>query len=385
MSLAAPYASLAALGESAMARGVARSQRFAMLLLSTLFASMACNNPSSTPTTQHRRLLFSEFESQTKLPDKRAVFVGFTPPEKLSMRVGGGLIGYLQRDPTATFLIFLQTPRNMAGGAYNPNMPLSLATSSDIVRMTDESEAWHLIGNTGRILSVHVGGLRHVIANLSTRTAFSGCAERDSTIHYLDSLVPGIVFSQRSNGSVSQRDLPREFSHEAQGTWHRTRFGGSAFSPCVLWHPKANTVLIVEPDTIRDVGALVERPPRFAWYTKFKSVVFRRPLPVGVLDATSFEGGVAVLFQGTSPQAGRIVDFYGRTGYVASWVLSDRPLGIAGSRARIYSITVRNDSALYRSYIVPLSLRNAVVDSEPPVFVRRLRSDAVILPDSLPN
>jgi hypothetical protein len=131
------------------------------------------------------------------------------------------------------------------------------------------------------------------------------------------------------------------------------------------------------------VASLVEQPPALSWYKRLWLKVLRRPIPVGTLGVTSFAGGVAVWYEGTSPQAGRLIDLYGRTGYVATWLLPERPLGIAASKGRIYALAIRNDSAFLSSYILPSGLRNALLDSIPPMFAPRAPSDADVIRDPI--
>lgn len=370
------------LGTSALLNVWRGSQGALLRLVGTLGAAMACVDAASLADREARRFLVSEPEYIAKIHDRYGAWYGDRPPEKLAMRIGGGGLGYLQRDPSATYIVFLRHPTHAAGGQYRTDIPLTVAKSSDIVRMTERGDAWHLIGETGRIVNINVGGIRNAVTNLPSRSAFTGCAQPDSTVFFLDSKVPGRVFSYSSSGTLAHRDLPAMF-HSVP--WSRTRFGGSAYGPCVLFNPLVDAVLIVGRDSIREVGRLVESVPRFPWYTRWWSALLRQRLPSGVLDATSFNGGVAVLFEGTSQQAGRVVDFYGTSGYVASWILPERPLGIAGSLSRVYSMAARRDSAMLYSFIVPPPLRHAMVDSEPAVFVPRRSPDAVILNDTTPR
>ena len=348
-----------------------------------LLGLAGCTEPPAGVPPQ-RRFVAPVLEQSALLDNEYRTWSGTPGPTKQAMRIGGGALGYLQVSPAVSRIVSLREP-SMSSLLFRlpPGTPLSLAHSSDIVGVTAASEAWHLVGESGRVISVNIGGLRHLITTLATRTAFSGCADKDSTVYFVDSLSPGSFSAHRVQGAVTKHDLPAEFVAQTAKRWSATRFGGSAFGPCVLWNPAARSVVAISGNRVQADVSLVEASPQFPWYQRLWFWLTRRRVPQGVLDATSFDGGIAVLFEGTSAQAGRILDFYTLdSGYLASWVLPHQPLGVAGSRGRLYSITTRSDSAFLNSYLLPAALRSAPPDSVPSVFVPKSPNALVPSDDS---
>lgn len=152
--------------------------------------------------------------------------------------------------------------------------------------------------------------------------------------------------------------------------WQDLRFGGSLGGACVLWASRMRSVVVVADTAVRPLGPYIEPVSTDSWYQRLWDRL-TRSASVYTLDATSFPGGVALLFSGRSAGAGRMVDLYSDSGaYLQTMVLPRSALRVAGNRERLYVLSQHRDSILLASYILPWSLRSRM----PPVDTHQVES-----------
>jgi hypothetical protein len=271
-----------------------------------------------------------------------------------------------------------------AGGPIRPHKsdyrpPIGIP--SDIVGVSSQGLTWFLDPERGRVTGQDVGGNRVVIADLRVRgTVRTACALGEHAIAFLDAARPGQVFVHDLTEPFTTRTMsfPAGFVDEHSVRWTDLRFGGSPEGPCVLWAPHMHSVIVVSDSSVQPLGPFVEplsaterdEQERGAWH-RWLTYWFTRaaPPPVGALDATSVPGGVAVLFAGRTPYAGRLVDFYTETGqFLETMRLPFRARRIAGTRHRLLVLSARGDSVYVASYILPAKVRLLPTADEPPVI-----------------
>jgi len=78
------------------------------------------------------------------------------------------------------------------------------------------------------------------------------------------------------------------------------------------------------------------------------------PPPPGPLDATSWAGGIAVLYQGATAEAGRLVDLYDRRGsYTQTMILQQPAVRIASTGTQLLTLSHRDKRWRIASYWFP--------------------------------
>lgn len=299
----------------------------------------------------------------------------------VALRAGGGLAASLHGPPLHDWKFVLAERGHAAAGG--PHDPLEVSDRApirdptDIVGVSSEGLVWYLDRQSGRIIGEDIGGHRRVIASLGIRgTVRTACALGERSIAFLDDARPGRVFvrdlepARRTRevpvpaGLVGGRDVP----------WNSLRFGGSPNGPCVLSAPRMRGLLVVSDSAVTTIATFVEPlvaadEPRGSdtWFARLLRLMTRpAPPPVGALDATSFPGGVAVLFAGRTVHAGRLIDLYSKNGeYLETMQLSHRALRIAGTRHRLIVLSARADSVYLASYVLPPRVRSQPTADEP--------------------
>lgn len=245
-----------------------------------------------------------------------------------------------------------------------------LANPVDIVGVSADGAALYLAADSSRIVSQDVGGMRRVEASLGADAApRSGCLLGERGVAFLDSAHVGTVFVQdfAPPHDVRSLPLPGGYVDGVDVRWADVRFGGSRNGPCVLWAPRMRTVLLVSDSAVRPMGPLVEQVQRETRYQRSWRGITRQPARRYVIDASSFPGGVAILFAGRTAGARRMIDLHDDAGaYHETMVLPMPSMRIAGNGQRLYVLRQNGDSVLLASYVLPLAIRTriAATDSE---------------------
>ena len=289
--------------------------------------------------------------------------------EALAFRAGGGLIALLAEAPLSTWKFSFDRPASPSGGRVRPeglaNEPW-IGVPSDIVGVSAQGVPWYLEPQTGRITSEDIGANRRVITHLRTLgRARTGCVLGDSAIAFLDDARPRYVFIQSLGQPPAMDSLsfPAGIVDDRRVRWTDLRFGGSFHGPCVLWAPAMPSVAVVSGSSVHALGPFVEPLTDESRRSRMVRWITRAPPPAGALDATSFPGGVAVLYAGRSPRAGRLVDLYSVDGlHLETIVLARTALRIAGSRHRLFVLSHEGDSTMLASYLLPRTVRSSMPD-----------------------
>ncbi|MFQ5703822.1 MAG: hypothetical protein ACE5HT_07355 [Gemmatimonadales bacterium] len=304
----------------------------------------------------------------------------------LAFRAGGGLVVMLQDSPRTIWEFMFQLPAYPSIQALSDEWPQrhpapAIGFPTEVVGVTADGAAWFLDSETGRVTSQNVAGYRATITQLGhygfVRRA---CALGERAIAFLDDARPGWVFIQRIEPPADEWTLrfPREVLDNPHVDWTDLRFGGSLEGPCVLWTPRMSTVVVVSDSETHALGPFIEPPRAESWYANLTRRVTRSSRVLTALDATSFPGGVAILFGGRTAHAGSLVDFYDRSGkYIETMLLVRRALRVAASRYRLFVLSQHQDSVWLASYVLPAAVsprtapRETKVRVPPPPYARR--------------
>lgn len=321
--------------------------------------------------------------------------IGFTSPA-LALRAGHGIVTLLQDAPLAKWMFTLaDSGRVSAGGSIGRSEPFvpgrpRMGQPSDIVAVDEDGASWFLEPGTGRIVRQDVGGYRHLVGRLRAEGEVRTACALNGRVVFLDSGRPTEVLIQSLDPPFVTRAL-RGATHLMNGTdaeRAQLRFGGSATGVCVLHSPYLPGVLLVSDSAVVALGPFIEptgtvRGKEDRSRAPFASGfgVGRGPHVVGALDATSFPGGVAVLFEGRSQDAGRVIDLYAEAGpYLGTIRLPHRARRIAGIGHRIIVLSTRNDRSYLASYVLPPQARSARFGGEPSVPAPRPPAGSSALP-----
>jgi hypothetical protein len=315
----------------------------------------------------------------------------------LAFRSGGGLTALLQDSPRATFEFTFSNPAWPLGGVLTQDTlsdTPNLGLPSDIVGVTRDGVPWYLDRQTGRVVSETISSRRELIATLDTvGTVRSACALGGRAIAYVTAQDSAELFVRDlATGSTNVVAFPPPYAGRWSVRWSDVRFGGSLNGQCVLWSSRMSTAMLVSDSAVRLLGPFVEPVRPEAWYRRLARWITRVGPPVYALDATSFPGGIAVLFGGHTAGAGRMVDLYSDSGaYLETMVLPRPALRVAGNDARLFVLSESLDSILLASYILPAAVRSRAqpTDTEttkidirlPPKWLRdsqRSRGDSVM-------
>ncbi len=229
--------------------------------------------------------------------------------------------------------------------------------------VTPDGITWYLDSASGRVVSRTVSATSKIEATLDSAGAPRvGCVIDGRAIAFIENAHPETVFVQPLSPPAHVRALriPRGYVDGLAVRWPEVHFGGSLGGPCLMWAPRMSTVMIVTDSAVRPLGPFVEPVIQEPWY---RSIWYRirHSAPVYTRDATSYPGGVAVLFAGHTAGADRMVDLYAESGaYLQTLVLPHRALRVAGNGERIYVLSQRLDSILLASYILPWSIRAGI-------------------------
>lgn len=195
-------------------------------------------------------------------------------------------------------------------------------STSDIVTVDEESFSWFLDRTTGRIIAEDVGGYRHSIARLRVEGEVRTACAVNGHVAFLDTAHPNAVQLQSLEPPFGVRSLPiaqRLLSGDVKKR-DVLRFGGSPDGSCVLRSAHLPGVLVVSDSAVVALGPFVagiesSEGPHASWRSRLASILGRGrdERVVNALDATSFPGGVAVLF------AGRTLRRRGRASWLTKW------------------------------------------------------------------
>jgi hypothetical protein len=292
--------------------------------------------------------------------------------EALSFRSGGGLTTLLQRAPNAAWGFMFGTPSHPVGGVVPLNgadladLP-GLGTPIDVVGVTSDGVSVYLDSDSGRIVSRTVSARGGVVARIRTPgSAQSACLLGEARIAYISVAHPDTIFIQDIDADRPPRAIvfPGGYVDGDVVRWKQLRFGGSNDGGCVLSAPMMSTVVLVTDSLARALGPFIEPAIQESRWHRLGRIVTREPAPRFALDATTFRGGVAVLFGGYSAGRGLLVDLYEDDGrYVETIVLPRPALKIAGNAGRLFVLSEAQDSILVASYFLPTAVRSTAVDS----------------------
>lgn len=288
--------------------------------------------------------------------------------EPAGFRSGGGLVGLAGRAPASAYAIILDSDPShvsVTGGPVarsSKDSTLSQAVPADIVGVSGDGLVWFLSPDSGRIIGQDVGAPPRVEATLAAKgTATTGCLVGDTAVAYLDSARPDSIIVQDLTARDSDRAIPfpSGYVDGRAVRWTDLRFGGSSGSACVIHAPRMRTVMLLDDSAVRALGPFIEPVPADPWYRRLARWLMRSPPPVYAIDATTYPGGVAVLYAGHTRGAGRMIDLYADSGaYLETLVLPAPTRRIAGNRERIYALRQARDSILMASYVLPWSIRS---------------------------
>ncbi len=301
----------------------------------------------------------------------------------LSFRAGYGIATLLQDAPLRKWAFITgDTTRSSLWGAgsyvradepFVPGWPKQ-GLPSDIVTVDEESFSWFLDRTTGRIIAEDVGGYRHSITRLRVDGEVRTACAVNGHVAFLDTAHPNAVQLQSLEPPFGVRSLPiaqRLLSSDVKKR-DVLRFGGSPDGPCVLRSAHLPGVLVVSDSAVVALGPFVagiesSEGPHASWRSRLASILGRGrdERVVNALDATSFPGGVAVLFAGRSPEAGRVIDLYAESGsYLGTIHLAHRALRIAGAGQRIVVLSRRDERSYLTSYVLPPQARKSELVDE---------------------
>lgn len=351
-----------------------RGAPYANLLVSvTLSAAAACSTSTADVADRqhvpHRTGTLATAEWETPAWELGRYKTSGARLDVVAMRSGGPIVALLQRSPLAAYEIILEGPAMqrrvsveggpVQGARFGAKPPLGHPL--DIVGVRGDGVAWYLDADSARIVSEDVGGFHRIESSFAARTvARTGCLLGDRAVAFLDSARVDTVFVQDlgAAGTVRGIPAPRGYVDGVEARWTDLRFGGSRDGPCVLWAPRMRTVMLVSDSAVRAMGPMVEQAEEESWPDRIWRRITRKPARQYVIDASSFPGGVAVLFGGRTPGARRMIDLYDDAGtYRETMVLPMPAMRIAGSGQRLYVLRQNGDSVLLASYVLPAAVR----------------------------
>ena len=305
-----------------------------------------------------------------------------SPFRPIAFRAGGGIASLLQGPPLRHWMALLADSGHIgAGGPSEPHVVRELhglGAPTDIVAVAADGYSWYLDPVRSRVVGENVGGEQITVASLGVRgTVRTACGLGERAIAFLDTARPGRVFVRELAPPYATRELP--FPDGLLGRhvrWQDLRFGGSAEGPCVLFARAMRGVVVVSDSSARAISPFVEPLSRVdalyargAWYAPLAGLIAWRERGVGALDATSVPGGVAVLFEGRTAAAGRLVDFYSDSGvYLETLHLPRRARRIAATPHRLIVLSAPDDRTFIASYLLPTGIRRRAAAAEPVVI-----------------
>jgi len=306
------------------------------------------------------------------------------PVNPLAMRAGAGLVSLLQGPPASQFWMFVlaDSANAVAGFRIDPQEVSDLPRLGDPVDIPGiTADAWTLLldRRSGRILGQDVGGNRISMAATGVRgSVLSACVHHQTSVALIDSARRGVVFVKPLAGAAKARALtvPSALLNERTVHWSELRFGGSPDGACILYAPRmrgvgvvTDTSVIALHEFVEPLTAVQQAYASNRWYSALMERLNIGTLPRAVLDATSFPGGMALLFQGNSPEGGRMIDLYSDTGeYIESLLLPRRALRIAATRQRIVVLSESRSRVFLSSYVLPARARTSATTGEPAVI-----------------
>jgi hypothetical protein len=312
----------------------------------------------------------------------------------VAFRAGAGLAATIHGPSRSHWKFFLARRGHPGSGGRHvvelQGFRPSIWNRTDIVGIASDGRVWYLDRETGSVVSEDVGAFGELIARLGARgTVRSGWALGERAIAFVDDAQPWRVLVRDLGSAAPTRTVPLDAIDSTGLPWASLRFGGSPDGGCVLWSPRLDGILVVSDSLVRALGPLVEPPPlapptpRNPWYARLLGHE-APPAPAarpGALDATTFAGGVAVLYAGQTPEAERLVDLYAEDGaYQETMRLPRRALRIASTAGRLITIETERDSVFIASYVLPARVRVRPLADEPSVIAPDIKTGALVLP-----
>lgn len=287
------------------------------------------------------------------------------PTPSNSLGAGHGLAAVFFASPCGHGEVLLADPKSQQG-ASGPCPEVSKPASfvnplGDVVYIGPNGDAWWLGLPRGAVIAHGYKGNRVVTRLPSTGRVLAACSSNGRTIVYADSLDPGTLHLHDIEVPDDRRpaSLPTEFAELTAAEWASVQLGGAPNQPCVLIAPRANLFLVIPPDSAAWGAPFREPIPpaaptrRWEWLQRKLWGPPRVAVP-GPMDATSFAGGFAILYQGATAEAGRLVDLYDRSGrYTQTMILQQPAVRIASTGTQLLTMSHRDKRWRIASYWFP--------------------------------
>lgn len=346
----------------------------ALTLACTRESGDSANQPDDAGGARVRRVAQQEWERILEpIPGLRY--------DVASFRAGGGIVTTVHHPPSHSDaglpgfrwrFTLADSGRYFNGGVVRTNRPedpASLTSASDVVSVTARGWAWFLDSARGRVIAENMGKERGIIASFGIpETVRTACALNESAIVFLDSERAGRAFIH-DLGIHRTRTLvlPPNAAGLDSARWEDVRLDGSQYGSCVLTSPHMHGAMIISHAGVTVIDEFIEPPgarqdPR--WYRALGHAIRPSVHPQGAIDATSFPGGVAILYAGRTAAAGRLVDLYTDDGRYLETMQLHRPVRrIAATRHRLITYASRGDTAYLGSYVLPPRVRAMASDT----------------------
>ncbi len=266
---------------------------------------------------------------------------------------GHGMVAWLIRSPCQHGTLPLSRPvdRGSGGPCPDPTRPSTLVNPDrEVVYVGPNGDVWWLGMPRGSVLA-HGNLPNRIVTRLPTSgRVLAACTSDGKTIVYADSPNRAVLRIHYLAGPDSARSLvvPAELATLGEPDWNGVQLGAAPGYPCILVVPRVGGVAVIRGDTAIWTGPFYEplpAPPRvrrgFPWLKPFRTPpVVQRP---GPLDATSFAGGIAILYQGAGVDGGRLVDLFDWDGQYNQTMILPHPVErIASTGTQLVTLSHRD-------------------------------------------
>lgn len=287
------------------------------------------------------------------------------PTPGTSLGAGHGLATVFFASPCGHSEVLLADPKGQMG-ASGPCPDVSKPATfvnplGDVVYIGPNGDAWWLGLPRGAVVAHGYKGNRVVTRLPSAGKVLAACSNNGRSIVYVDSLDAGKLQLHDIEMPDARQSipLPREFSELAPAEWAAVQLGGAPDESCVLIAPRADRFMVIPPDSAAWSAPFHEPVPpapptrRWEWLQRKLWGPPRAGAP-GPLDATSFNGGIAILFAGATAEAGRLVDLYDRGGrYSQTMILTQPAVRIASTGTQLLTLSHRDKRWRIAAYWFP--------------------------------
>lgn len=287
------------------------------------------------------------------------------PTPGTSLGAGHGVAAVFFASPCGHAEVLLADPKSQQG-ASGPCPDVSRPATfvnplGDVVFIGPNGDVWWLGVPRGAVIAHPFNGNRVVTRVPTKGRVLAACSTDGRTVVYADSLDPGKLHLQAIERPETRQSipLPEELAELAPAEWAAVQLGGAPNESCVLIAPRADRFVVIPPDSAAWSAPFHEPVPpapptrRWEWLQRKLWGPPRAGAP-GPLDATSFNGGVAILYAGATAEAGRLVDLYNRAGkYSQTMILSQQAVRIASTGAQLLTLSHRDKRWRIAAYWFP--------------------------------